>query len=190
MRPLAGTRVVSLAVNTPGPVAAARLRELGAEVTKVEPPGGDPLERVSRPWYDELRAGQEVVRLDLKSDEGRAALDELLAPADVLLTSHRPSALSRLGLAWSDLHARFPRLVQVAIVGFAAPDQELPGHDLTYLASRGLLAPPELPRTLIADLGGAERAVAAVLGLLLARERGDGAGYAEVALAGAADFFA
>ncbi|MBA3331318.1 MAG: CoA transferase [Actinobacteria bacterium] len=190
MRPLAGVTAVTLAVNTPGPVAAARMRELGAEVTKVEPPAGDPLELVSRSWYQELRAGQTIVRLDLKTKGGRAELGGLLEGADVLLTSHRPAALERLGLAWVGLHARHPRLVQVAIVGHGAPDQHVAGHDLTYLAARGLLAPPELPRTLIADLGGAERAVSAVLGLLLARERGEEAGYFEVALAEAADSFA
>jgi len=185
-----GVTVVTLAVNTPGPVAAARLSELGAGVTKVEPPAGDPLELVSRSWYEELRSGQTVVRLDLKTERGRAELGGLLAGADVLLTSHRPAALERLGLAWAGLHARHPRLVQVAIVGHGAPNQHVAGHDLTYLAGRGLLAPPELPRTLIADLGGAERAVSAALGLLLARERGEEAGYDEVALAEAADCFA
>ncbi|HEY3712692.1 MAG TPA: CoA transferase, partial [Amycolatopsis sp.] len=58
--------VVTTALNIPGPVAAARLRELGATVTKVEPPGGDPLALAAPDWYRELAAGQEVVRLDLK----------------------------------------------------------------------------------------------------------------------------
>ena len=108
----------------------------------------------------------------------------------MLLTSHRPSALARLGLAWADLESRYPRLVQVAIVGHAAPDQERPGHDLTYLASYGLVSPPGLPQTLAADLGGAERAVTAAVALLLGRERGAGERYAEVALADAAETFA
>jgi crotonobetainyl-CoA:carnitine CoA-transferase CaiB-like acyl-CoA transferase len=108
----------------------------------------------------------------------------------VLLTSHRPSALARLGLAWADLERRYTRLVQVAIVGHAEPDQELPGHDLTYLASFGLVSPPTLPQTLAADLGGAERAVTAAVALLLGRERGTAERYAEVALADAAETFA
>jgi alpha-methylacyl-CoA racemase len=108
----------------------------------------------------------------------------------VLLTSHRPSALARLGLAWADLDSRYPQLVQVAIVGHAEPGQERPGHDLTYLASYGLVSPPALPQTLAADLGGAERAVTAAVALLLGRERGDAERYAEVALADAAETFA
>jgi alpha-methylacyl-CoA racemase len=190
MRPLDGTRVVSLAVNVPGPTTAARLVALGASVTKVEPPAGDPLAGAHPAWYDELRAGQQVVMLDLKQPADRARLDELLEPADLLLTSSRPGALARLGLAWTELHARFHRLCQVAIVGHPAPDQELPGHDLTYAAEHGLVVPPDLPRTLVADLGGAELATTAAVALLLARERGGEAGYAEVALADAASAFA
>lgn len=193
MRPgksLDGTRAVSLAVNVPGSTAAARLVALGASLTKVEPPAGDPLASTHPGWYDELRTGQAVVTLDLKQPAERDRLDELLADADLLVTSSRPAALARLGLAWPHLHESFPRLVQVAIVGHAAPDQERAGHDLTYVAGHGLISPPELPRTLLADLGGAELAVSAALALLLARERTAAAGYAEVPLADAAEYFA
>jgi alpha-methylacyl-CoA racemase len=189
MQPLDGLNVVSLAVNVPGPTTAARLVALGAAVTKVEPPRGDPLATQHPAWYDELRAGQEVLALDLKQPADRARLDELLEVADLLLTSSRPAALGRLGVAWPELHARFPRLCQVAIVGYPAPDQGLPGHDLTYAAAQGLVVPPELPRTLVADLGGAELATTAAVGLLLARERSGEAGYAEIALSDAASAF-
>ncbi|MEW6637386.1 MAG: CoA transferase [Actinomycetota bacterium] len=184
--PLRGMRIVTLAVNAPGPVAATRLRELGAAVTKVEPPAGDPLAGLSPSWYARLAAGQTVMRLDLKDGPDRARLDELLSGADLLLTSNRPAALGRLGLSWAALHARFPRLCHVAIVGHPPPREDEPGHDLTYLAEHGMLSPPQMPRTLLADLAGAEKAVSAALGLLLARERGRGAGYAEVALSEAA----
>ncbi len=188
--PLAGIRVVTVAVNLPGPAAAARLAELGASVTKVEPPEGDPVAAISPPLYERLTAGQTIVRLDLKEPAARERLDELLADADVLLTSSRPSALARMGLSWTELEPRFPRLVQVAIVGHPAPGQEQPGHDLTYVGRYGLLSPPELPRTLVADLGGAERAVTAAVALLLAREADGTERYAEVALADSAAFFA
>ena len=190
MAPLQGLRALTLAINVPGPAAAARLRALGAGVVKVEPPGGDPLARTCPAWYDALRAGQEVVRLDLKGPGDRARLDDLLAATDLLLTAQRPGALGRLGLGWDALHARYPRLSQVAIVGHPAPHEETPGHDLTYLAAAGLLSPPALPRTLLADLAGAERAASAALALLLGRERGQGGGYAQVALAEVAESFA
>ena len=183
--PLAGVRVVTIAVNVPGPVAAARLAALGAHVTKVEPPGGDPLAAFVGAGYDELRVGQEVVTLDLKATDGRAALHDLLSSADVLLTSHRPAALARLGLSWDELHAAHPRLVQVAIVGHPAQDAEVPGHDLTYQAVNGLLG-ADLPRVLLADLGGGDRAAIEALAALLGRGA-DGVGtYREVALSEAA----
>ena len=180
---LAGVGVVTLAPNVPGPAAAARLRALGATVVKVEPLEGDPLEAFAPAWYAHLHRDTRVVRLDLKALDGREQLEHRLAQADVLLTSSRPSALERLGLAWEALHARHPRLAQVAIVGEAPPDAERPGHDLTYLAALGVLEPPNLPRTLMADLAGAERAAALALALLLRREREGRAALAYVALA-------
>jgi len=189
-RPLDGLHVVNAGTNLPAPAASARLAQLGARVTKVEPPDGDPLEAASPEWYARLTDGQSVLRLDLKDPADRDRLHELLAGCDVFLTSTRPAALARLGLAWSELERRHPRLAQVAIVGYPRPHENVAGHDLTYLARLGLLSPPALPRTLLADLGGAERAVSAAIGLLLSRERGRGERYAEVALAESAAFFA
>lgn len=189
-QPLDGMRVVNLSVNLPGPVAGWRLSQLGAAVTKVVPPFGDPVEAIAPDWYRRLTAGQTVVVLDLKVKAARRELDDLLAAADLLLTSSRPSALARLGLEWSVLEQRHPRLLQVAIVGNPEPDQERAGHDLTYAAETGLAAPPELPRTVVADLAGAERAATAAVALLLARANGHGPRYLEVALSDAAADFA
>ena len=157
-RPLENISVVSIATNVPGPVAAARLTQLGATVTKVEPPSGDLVARVAPDYYAELTAGQEVVTLDLKTEEGGVALEALLSVADVFITSHRPSALARLGLGWDAVHSRHPRLCHVAIVGDPGPGAEVPGHDLTYQAVNGLIfaddGTPRMPSTLIADLAG------------------------------------
>lgn len=188
--PLRGFGVLTLAVNLPGPVAAARLSASGAAIVKVEPPGGDPLLHFDPGYYEELSAGHEVVRLDLKTPEGRASLHERLADADLLLTSSRPGALNRLGLSWPELRESYPRLCQVAIVGRPTPHEDEPGHDLTYQAGEGLLTPPQMPRTLIADLAGAEMAAREAISLLLARERGMGAGSSQVALSEAAEYFA
>jgi len=179
---LEGVRVVSLAVNLPGPVAASRLASLGARVVKVEPPTGDPLRSIAASWYAELAQGHDVRVLDLKDDDGRAALDDLLATADLLLTSSQPGALARLGLGWSELSARFPRLCQVAIVGHLAPDDDVAGHDLTYQAVTGTLTPPTMPTVLIADLAGAERAVSEGLAALICRDTNGSTSYREVAL--------
>jgi len=190
VEPLQGIRLVSLAVNLPGPLAVAHLHELGAAVVKIEPPEGDPLFQVQPNWYRTLHDGLEIFRLDLKTAADRARLDEKLMATDLLVTASRPGALRRLGLAWAELHACFPHLCQVAIIGYAPPEEELSGHDLTYQARLGLLEPPRLPRTMIADLAGADLAVRAALALLLARERGQGAQYASVSLAKAAEGFA
>lgn len=189
-RPLEGVRVVTLAVNVPGPAAAARLHALGAAVTKVEPPAGDPLARASPAWYEELARGQQVLRIDLKEPDGRARLDEILTESELLLTSTRPAALERLGLAWAEVHARHPRLSQVAVTGHPPPREDRAGHDLTYQAALGFVEPPELPRTLLADLAAAERAVSAALALMLERARGGEARCVAVSAEEAASAFA
>ena len=179
---LRGINVVSLSINTPGPVAASRLARLGATVTKVEPPTGDPLKTFARSWYDSLSSGQTIVTLDLKSADGRAQLDSLVNQADLLLASYRPSALARLGLDWKSLHARFPRLCFAGIIGYPPPQEEKSGHDLTYLAETGLVTPPELPSSLFVDLAGAERCVSQSLALLLHFARTGEAGCALISL--------
>jgi len=169
--PLTGLKAVSLAINTPGPVAAARLVQLGATVIKVEPPSGDPLKIAARSWYDSLCRGQTVIALNLKDSRERSQLDDLLAGADLLLASSRPSALKRLNLDWESLHLRHPRLSFVGIIGYPPPLEERSGHDLTYLAETGLLAPPQLPPSLFVDLAGAERSVGLALALVLQSAR-------------------
>src|SRR4051812_1790039 len=114
MTPLQGVRVLSLALNLPGPLAVARLHQLGAAVVKVEPPSGDQLAHVQLQWYEQLHRGIEILTLDGKTDDGRRQLEDRLAAADLLVTSMRPTALARLGLAWEPLHARYPALCHVA----------------------------------------------------------------------------
>jgi crotonobetainyl-CoA:carnitine CoA-transferase CaiB-like acyl-CoA transferase len=190
VNPLHKIQVLTLAVNLPGPLAVARLQRLGATVLKIEPPEGDPLARAKPQWYRTLCEGQEICRLNLKDLDDRNRLEKSLQATDLLVTATRPAALLRLGLAWAELHARYPRLCQVAIIGYPPPDENLPGHDLTYQARLGLVEPPRLPRTMIADLAGSQEAVHTALALLLDRERGQRGGYEEVSLARAAEYFA
>lgn len=190
MPTLDDVRVLCMATNIPGPAAAARLRDLGACVTKVEPPSGDLLDHACPAWYAELTQDMRIVTLDLKSPDQRAQLDGYLATTDLLLTSNRPAALVNLRLDWETLHAAYPELCHVAIVGHKPPDENRAGHDLTYVAAHGLVTPPRLPPTLLADLAGAERAALAGLALLHARDRGCGGGHCFIALADAAEAFA
>jgi crotonobetainyl-CoA:carnitine CoA-transferase CaiB-like acyl-CoA transferase len=187
--PLHGCKVISLALNVPGPVAAKRLKELGATIIKVEPPGGDPLHIYSADYYRELQQDIEVKRINLKDDLGRHDLSALLDNADILLTAQRPAALARLHLAWHQLSADYPRLSHIAIVGYPYPRENEAGHDLTYLASEGLLSPTQMPLTLMADIAGAERATTATLAAIIAREKSGRGSYHEVALSDAAAAF-
>lgn len=178
--------MVTTALNLPGPAACARLRDLGATVAKIEPPSGDPFEDFCPAWYRRLHAGLEVGRLDLKSDTGQRAMAQILERADLLVTAQRPSALVRLGLGREALAQAYPRLCHVAVTGHAPPEDEVPGHDLTYLAAHGLVSPPALPRTLFADMAGAERVVSMALALIVCRERSGKAQAAYAPLAEAA----
>ncbi|MFA6239081.1 MAG: CoA transferase [Bacteriovorax sp.] len=188
MKSLEGIKIVSLCINLPGPVAAHLLQELGAQITKVEPPGGDPLFHVLPEFYHYLNQNQEIIVLNLKESSDRASLDVLLSEADLLLTSSRSEALDRLGLDSKSLQKKFPRLCHVAIVGELS--QGHPGHDLTYQAEAGLILPPSMPLTCIADMVGAKSAVSMSLSLILLRERKNLVTNATVALTDAARYCA
>src|SRR5579862_1564524 len=179
-------RVVSLAVYVPVPYAARRLAMLGADVTCVEPKAGDPLATWCPEYYAALHPGHRIERLDIKSPVDRATFNALLSDADLFLTASRPSSLRRLGLDWEHLHADYPRLSHVALVGWESPEDERPSHDLMLQAQAGLTSPPALPKTTIADLAAGEQIVSAGLALLLSGK----SGYATVSLEAAARDFA
>jgi crotonobetainyl-CoA:carnitine CoA-transferase CaiB-like acyl-CoA transferase len=159
-RPLQDVRVVTMALNVPGPLAVQRLAAEGAHVVKIEPPFGDPLEELSPAWYAEMHRDVRVERVDLKREEGRARLKILLDDADVFVSSQRPSSLARLGLDSTSLRA----IRWVNIVGDRA-EPDVAGHDLTDQARAGLLG-EAMPRSLFADVMGSERTVSAVLTVL------------------------
>ena len=198
-QPLRGVRILSLALNLPGPAALMRCQQMGARCTKLEPPphpsgamgkSGDPMGSYNPKAYATLHAGIKVLAADLKTEAGQKVLHKLLAKTDVLLTSFRPSALKKLGLSWKALHAQYPALSIVAIVGAPGARAEEPGHDLTYLAESGLVSGVDLPPTLYADMGGSLMASEAVLqARLLQLQKGQGV-QLEVALSDAANYLA
>jgi alpha-methylacyl-CoA racemase len=190
LKTLKGIRILSLALNLPGPAALMRCRELGAACVKLEPPGGDPMLAYNPSAYAAMHQGVRVTPADLKTDPGQKVLHRELARADVLLTSFRPSALAKLGLGWKALRASYPGLSQVAIVGSPGALAETPGHDLTYLAEMGLVTGLDLPATLYADMGGALMTIQAVLQAVLYKASQEKGVYQEVALASAAAWLA
>lgn len=184
-------RVLALVTNIPGPLAASRLAQLGAHVVKIEPPAGDPLESAAPDWYARLTEPMtQVRRLNLREREGAQRLQAMLDEADLLVTAMRAGALERLGFTWDALHAQRPRLCHVAIVGEPAPDDDRSGHDLTYQARAGIIAPPNMPRTAYADLFAAERAVAAACAALYMRELKGSGTRTEIAIADGASMLA
>ncbi len=173
---LRGVRVLSLALNLPGPAAVMRLKAMGARCTKFEPlaPGGasgDPMAQYKPQAYALMHQGVKVVRADLKTPAGQRRLHTLLAASDVLITSFRPSALSKLGLAPRALQRQYPGLIQVTILGAPEPRAEEPGHDLTYMAECGLVDGLQLPASLFADMGGSLLVTETVLRALWQRDR-------------------
>ena len=195
LKPLRSVRVLSLALNLPGPAALMRLKAMGATCVKAEPVAkdggsGDPMGAYNPAAYDTMHAGIKVLRLDLKTEKGQAALHQELARTDVLITSFRPSALAKLGLGWKALSKQHPALSVVAIVGAPGERAEEPGHDLTYLAEAGLVTGLDLPATLFADMGGALMTSEAVLKAVLQQKISGKGSFQEIALSEAAHWLA
>jgi crotonobetainyl-CoA:carnitine CoA-transferase CaiB-like acyl-CoA transferase len=194
---LKGVRILSLALNLPGPAALMRCQSMGARCTKLEPPpsnatatSGDPMAAYNPQAYQTMHAGVRTIVADLKSETGQRSLHKALTKTDVLLTSFRPSALVKLGLAWKQLHDQYPALSLVQIVGATGSQAEEPGHDLTYLAANDLITGLDLPPTLYADMGGSLIASEAVLKAHLHFLRTGRGSLQEVALADAAAYLA
>ncbi len=195
---LRGIRVVDVSQFIPGPQAALHLADLGAEVVKVEPPGGEPMrifppldpDGVSAP-YKLMNRGKTVVELDLKSEGGKGAFGDLITAADVLVESYRPGVLDRLGFDRKTLERLNPGLVHVALTGFGqtGPYRTRAGHDINYMALAGGLAAsgteerPVAAYPPTADHASAlQAALAAVAALFRRHESGRGA-FIDVSLA-------
>jgi alpha-methylacyl-CoA racemase len=190
IRPLKGVRILSLALNLPGPAALMRCKQMGATCIKLEPPAGDPMSHYCPQAYAQLHEGIKLVKVDLKTETGQARLHRELAKTDILITSFRPSAIEKLGLSWKKLHKLYPALSQIAIVGSPGARAEEAGHDLTYIAGAGLVPGLELPPTLYADMGGSLIASEAVMqAVMMQRLTGKGV-FIQTALSDAAAYLA
>lgn len=182
--PLTGVRVVELAGIGPGPFAAMHLGDLGADVVRVDRPGGAGLG--IDPPYDLTNRNKRSVLIDLKSESGPGQVLDLVARADVLIEGYRPGVAERLGIGPEACLARNPRLVYGRMTGWGqeGPLAERAGHDLTYLALAGPLSmigkadePPAIPANLVGDYaGGALYLVIGVLAALQHARTPDGAG--------------
>ncbi|MGW5931541.1 CaiB/BaiF CoA transferase family protein [Streptomyces anulatus] len=181
--PLTGVRVVELAGIGPGPFAAMLLADLGADVVRVDRPGGAGLG--IDPASDLTNRNKRSVLLDLKSDEGPARVLDLVERADILIEGYRPGVAERLGVGPEACLARNPKLVYGRMTGWGqdGPLAERAGHDIAYLALTGTLSmigkpdePPVVPANLVGDYaGGSLYLVVGVLAALQhARAHGEG----------------
>ncbi|KOU73015.1 MULTISPECIES: CaiB/BaiF CoA transferase family protein [Streptomyces] len=183
--PLAGVRVVELAGIGPGPFAAMLLADLGADVVRVDRPGGGAL--AVDPAYDITNRGKRSVLVDLKSADGPVRVLDLVERADVLVEGFRPGVAERLGVGPADCHARNPRLVYGRMTGWGqdGPLAHAAGHDIAYIAVTGALGmignpgePPAVPANLVGDYAGGSLYL--VIGVLAALQHARATGTGQV----------
>jgi crotonobetainyl-CoA:carnitine CoA-transferase CaiB-like acyl-CoA transferase len=184
---LEGLRVLDLTRHIPGPYCTMLLGDLGADVVKVEePPHGDPARAVTPAVGEDsaahaaLNRNKRSVVVDLRHDEGAAALRRLAVKTDVLVEGFRPGVLARHGLGYEALAGENPRLVYCSLTGYGqgGPLAQHAGHDLDYVSLAGFLGTnldaagrPAIPSAQLADMAGGLVAAIGILAALQARER-------------------
>jgi crotonobetainyl-CoA:carnitine CoA-transferase CaiB-like acyl-CoA transferase len=184
---LAGTKVLDMSIWRPGPYATSLLVALGADVLKVEPPGGDPM-RYYTGLFDEINAGKRSIVLDLKDEADRARAIELAQQADVVVEGFRPGVMARLGFGDPDVRATNPRVVYCSISGYGQEGARasLPGHDVNYQALGGALSPEggagAMPRLPAADLASGVTAAFGICAALLGRASSGLGAYLDVSM--------
>jgi CoA:oxalate CoA-transferase len=177
---LDGLKVLDLTMWRPGPYTTQLLAQLGADVLKVEPPGGEPM-RMFGNHFMHLNQHKRAVVLNLKDDADRARCIELAGGADVVVTGYRPGVADRLGIGSALLRDRNPRLVYCSLTGYGevGPFADLPGHDVNYRAATGSLPPgsvsPDADDLPVADMAAATMAAFAITAACY-KARGTGEG--------------
>ncbi|RJY10050.1 CaiB/BaiF CoA transferase family protein [Aurantiacibacter aquimixticola] len=197
MGKLTGTTVLDLSLFLPGPMMTRLMADQGARVIKVEPPGGDPA-RAMEPfegghsvWFANCNRGKESRALDLKSDEGKLALRELIGEADVFVEGFRPGVMKRLGFDYEAVRAINPRIIYCSISAFGQEGAlaHHPAHDMAVQALTGHMslndAPdgrPVVPGVPSADMAASLTALSAVLMALIGRDQTGEGDYIDCAM--------
>jgi crotonobetainyl-CoA:carnitine CoA-transferase CaiB-like acyl-CoA transferase len=196
-RALEGIRVLELGQVMAGPFCALQLCDMGADVIKVEPPGGDPTRQMgARAGTDStcfaaMNRGKRGIVLDLKSASGRGALVRLAARADIFIENFRPGVMRELGLDYPALSAVNDRLIYTSISGYGqtGPDRAKGGFDLVAQGASGLMSvtgepggPPVKVGVPVTDLGAGLFALAATLAALHHRGRSGRGQYIDTSL--------
>ena len=200
---LQGIKVVDLSRMAPGPFCTMVLGDLGADVIRVEEPGGGRMARERSANADEAQAKKNAafnalnrnkrsIALNLKDEAARKVLRELVKDADVFVEGFRPGVVSRLGCDYETLSGTNPRLVYCSLSGYGqdGPYSGLVGHDINYISVGGALGiigrpggPPVIPYNIIADFaGGGLHAATAILAAIIARGHTGRGQYVDVAM--------
>jgi crotonobetainyl-CoA:carnitine CoA-transferase CaiB-like acyl-CoA transferase len=184
--PLTGLLVVDFSVTLPGPFCTRQLRQLGARVVHVEPPGGDPMRTFAPSSFAAVSAGKESLRVDLKSDAGREQALSLAGRADVVVEGWRPGVADRLGVDYAAVASVNPKVVYCSISGYGQTGAlaARPGHDINYVAQAGavdMMATDGLP---VGDLSAAMNAALQIVSALRAAERSGQGRYLDVSITG------
>src|SRR2546430_9311643 len=190
---LDGVRVLDLSRLLPGGYCTQLLQAQGAQVTKVEPPAGDPIRAMpgGDAYFSALHQGKQLLTLYLRSEDGRDDLRRYVAKADVLVEGFRPGVMERMELGYTALAAVNPGLVYCAITGYGSggPLAGRAGHDLNYLARSGALSLmplndglPTIPGLQVADMAGGLEAAFLIAGALVARARSGRGSRVEVSM--------
>jgi crotonobetainyl-CoA:carnitine CoA-transferase CaiB-like acyl-CoA transferase len=168
--PLDGIRILEVGTMLAGPYATMMLADLGAEVTKIEPPGGEISRQVGDSYFASLNRGKRSVCLELNTEAGQRQLGELVAESHALLVNLKPSAIRRLGLTYDTLRKHNEKIVCVALTGYGLDGGDEPAFDYVVQAATGIAAltgdpdgPPTLPGYSSADNS---TGLTAALGLL------------------------
>ena len=183
--PLTGIRVIDLTSNIAGPFGSAVLADLGAEVIHVEGPRGDDSRRMApavgdrSAYFCVVNRGKSCTTLDIATVEGKTALMDLIADADVFVTNLRPGKIERLGIDADTLRVRFPRLIHASLSAYGAsgPERDRPGYDAVLQARTGIAAvtgefdgPPVRAGVSILDMGSGTWLALGVIAALYRRE--------------------
>jgi crotonobetainyl-CoA:carnitine CoA-transferase CaiB-like acyl-CoA transferase len=203
MRPLEGVKVLEFSTMITAAFAAMQMAEQGAEVIKVEPlEGGDPMRMLGSSkggisaLFANINRGKRALRLDLKSDEGRRVIEDLVRETDVVLCNYRPGVMDGLGLGSDALRAINPRLIYAGLSGYGTqgPYRDRPAYDPVIQAQAGLTAAqgrdePQFVRNLVCDKITAYTACQAVTAALYARERTGEGQHLDISMMDAALYF-
>ena len=200
---LEGIKVVDLSRMAPGPFCTMALGDLGADVIRVEEPGGGRMARERgtgtaqaeierRAAFNALNRNKRSIALNLKHSDAQGVLHQLVEDADVFVEGFRPGVVSRLGCDYETLKEINPRLVYCSLSGYGqdGPYADLVGHDINYISVGGALGvigasegPPIIPYNIIADYaGGGFHAAMAILAALMARQHTGRGQYVDIAM--------